>query len=138
MFCEIISGLFICDSKSSLNEYFFKKYNITIVFNCTENNPFIHLTNIEKIRVPLSFDMKYETDVVSLKKYLPKLCTLIKNNLFEKNMLICCYDGLKISPLIIALFIMKEANIPKIDIHNILTSKYKDICLDYNLDIFLE
>lgn len=143
MFCEIISGIFISDSKSALNEYFYNKYKIDMVFNCTVDNPFIHLTkinqsDIKKMRIPLSYDMLYETDIQSLKKNLDKICYLIKENFLLHNILICCYDGLKISPLILALFLMKEGNIPKTDIHSILTSKNKDICLDYNLDLFFE
>lgn len=137
MFCEILSGIFICDSKSSLQEYFYKKYNIKIVLNCTIDNPFIHLDKIQKIRIPLSFDMLYGTDIQALKKHLSSICDIIYRNFVETNILICCYDGLKISPLIVALFMMKKGNIPKTNIHHILSSKHKDICLDYNFDSFM-
>ena len=56
----------------------------------------------------------------------------------ENNILIYCYDGLIISPLIVALFIIKYGNISLDNIRDILRSKNEKITLDLNLSIILK
>lgn len=136
MFCEIISGIFISNHKQALNEYNYKKYKIDIVINCTLQESFIALPHVKKIRLPVSYDMLYETDIQLIRAMFPKINKILKDNFLHHNILIYCYDGIKISPLIVAIFLMKEGAILKTDIHNIFLSKHKDLCIDYDLSLF--
>ena len=43
MFCELVSGIFISNTKNALNETYYKQYKIDIVINCTlKNHLFIY------------------------------------------------------------------------------------------------
>ena len=133
MFEEIIHSVFISDLNSSHNKDIYNKYNISVVINCTDNGKFIN-KDILKYRVPLTSSINSNHDIIQLKKYKNNIFNIIKKYLFKKNILICCYDGKLISPLIIALFIMKYGNVKSYDI---LKSKNNKIILDYDLDYIL-
>ena len=136
MFCELVSGIFISNTKNALNETYYKQYKIDIVINCTLQESFIHLPHVKKIRLPVSYDMLYETDIHLIRSMYPKVNKILKDNFLHHNILIYCYDGIKISPLIVAIFLMKEGSILKTDIHNIFSSKHKGLCIDYDLSLF--
>ena len=133
MITEIMHGIFISDLNTSYNSDIYGKYNISIVINCTENG--IFNTKIKKkIRIPLSNVNNSNKDVLLIKKYINTILEFIKSEFLNNNILICCYDGLTISPLIVALFIMKYGNIDPCDIINIFQSKNDKISLDYDLE----
>ena len=60
----------------------------------------------------------------------------IYNNFIDYNILLVCYDGNKISPLIFGLFINKYGNIHINLIKDIIKSKNKNFMIDFNLNIF--
>ena len=136
MIIQIINNIFISDINTSFESDIYKKYNINIVINCTINHKFINIENIKKVRVPLSFDMD-QKDNKLLSLNLDNILNYIKNNVLDNVILITCYDGLRISPLIISLFLLKNIdNIDKGQINDILKSKDKNIYVDYNLNSF--
>tara|TARA_Y100001958_G_C21246399_1_gene576847 strand:+ start:2844 stop:3254 length:411 start_codon:yes stop_codon:yes gene_type:complete len=136
MITQIINNIFISDIHTSFEDDIYKKYNINIVINCTTNHKFINLENVKKVRIPLSYDMN-QNDNKLLSMNLDNILDYIKNNLLNNVILITCYDGLRISPLIISLFLLKNiSNIDKDQINDILKSKNKNIYIDYDLDLF--
>ena len=136
MILQILNNIYICDINESYEKYIYDKYNINIIINCTQNNKFININSIKKVRIPVSFNMD-NTDINLLNTNLNKILSYIKNNLLDNIILICCYDGIRISPLIIALFILKYTkNIDKNEVINLLKSKNEKIILDYDFNIF--
>ena len=135
MLTEYLQGIYCCDINTSLDKQIYTKYNINIVINCTIDYDFLDI-DIKKIRVPLSQDMNFHTDIQLLNKNMSKLLNIINNNYIDNNILFYCYDGISISPLIIGLFIHKFGNIPLNQIKDILKSKNNKICIDYDLSIF--
>ena len=136
MITQLINNIFISDIHTSYENDIYNKYNINIVINCTIDQKFINLENIKKVRIPLSFDMN-QTDNKLLINNLETMLEYLKNNILDNVILICCYDGIRISPLIVALFLLKNIkNISKSQINDIYKSKNKDIYIDYDLDNF--
>jgi hypothetical protein len=133
---EIISGLWIGDVNDIYNREFYIDNNIKIVINCTKDQAFLDLSNIKKIRIPLSNNLDITSDInlLSLKKN--EILGFINKSLEENNIFIYCYNGITISPLIVALYIIEYGNISKDIIRDILRSKNKHICLDYDLSRF--
>jgi len=135
MLTELISGLWVGDSNDALNKNFYEDNLIDIVINCTIEKPFINLPDVKKVRLPISSNITPERDIILLQKNMNKIIDYIYNN-STKNIFIHCYNGLNISPLFIAIYIIKYGDISKDLIHDILRSKNQNICLDYNLSLF--
>ena len=134
--CEILSGLWIGNVNDIYNEEFYNDNLITICINCTIDQGFLDIPNIQKIRLSLSSDMDPNRDIYMLKQKKEKILNFIHQNIEENNIFIYCYNGITISPLIIALYMMKYGNVSKDNIRNILRSKNEKICLDYDLSMF--
>ena len=135
MLTEYLQGIYVSDINTAFDKTIYQKYNIDIVINCTIDFGFIDL-NVKKIRIPLSNDLNYHTDIKLLNQNLNKILSFINDNYIEHNILLCCYDGLTISPIIVGLFISKYGKIPINQIKNILKSKNKDIIIELDLSIF--
>lgn len=133
MFYEIIHGIYISDIDSSRDIHLYNRYNITIVMNCTQTGLFVDL-DIKKSRIPLSQDMNVHTDIDLLRRNMTKIVDYIYNNFIDHNILITCYDGLTISPLIVAFFLNKYGNIPLHEVKSVLKSKHSSIRIDYDLN----
>ena len=129
---EIISGLWISNIDGSFDNNFLKDNNISILINCTVNYGFPDL-NIKKLRIPLTNNLTPEEDIVLLKKNKGKVIDYIYENINFSNILIYCYDGLLISPLIVSLFLIDKGGISKDNIRSILKSKNDNIILDVDL-----
>tara|TARA_Y100000817_G_scaffold270382_1_gene228458 strand:+ start:4896 stop:5306 length:411 start_codon:yes stop_codon:yes gene_type:complete len=136
MITEIISGLWIGDHEDTYNEDFINDNLITITINCTIDKGFLNRDNISKIRIPLSPQLNPLTDIEMLKKNIDNILKYIHENIEENNILIYCYNGKTISPLIVGLYILKYGNVSKDLIRDILRSKNENICLDVDLGIF--
>jgi hypothetical protein len=136
MITEIISGLWIGDHEDTYNEDFINDNLITITINCTIDKGFLNKDNISKIRIPLSPQLNPLTDIEMLKKNIDKILKYIHENIEENNILVYCYNGKTISPLIVGLYILKYGNVSKDLIRDILRSKNENICLDVDLGIF--
>lgn len=135
MLIEYIQGIYSSDITESLHHEIYKKYNIDIVINCTQLHGFVDLS-IKKVRIPVSNDLNYHTDIQILQKNLPTLLEFIYNNFVYHNILIVCETGQTVSPIIIALFMVKYGKIKLSDIKKILKSKNNDISIELDLSIF--
>ena len=133
---EILSGLWIGDINDSLNKNFIKDNMIYILINCTTNYEFIDTIETKKIRIPISYNLTPERDQLLIQQNKDKIMEYIFKNIEKHNILIFCYDGLKISPLIASLFLIKYGGISKDDVRNIMRSKNKNLCLDVDLSKF--
>ena len=133
---EIISGLWISNIDGSFDNNFLKDNNISILINCTVNYGFPDL-NIKKLRIPLTNNLTPEEDIVLLKKNKGKVIDYIYENINFSNILIYCYDGLLISPIIVSLLLIDKGGISKDNIRSILKSKNDNIILDVDLSEFV-
>ena len=136
MLTEIISGLWIGNLNDVFNEDFYKDNLITIAINCTIDQGFLDLPRIKKIRIPLTDRLDPNRDIQLLKDNIDKILQFIHEKIEEENIFIYCYNGLTVSALICALYMIKKGNISLDIIHDILRSKNKEICLDFNLSMF--
>ena len=73
------------------------------MINCTLNYGFPDL-DLKKLRIPLSNNLTPGEDLVLLNKNKEKILDYIKENIELSNILVYCYDGILISPLIIVFF----------------------------------
>lgn len=136
MLTELLSGVWVSDINGAYNEDFYKDNLIDIVINCTIDQAFLDLPKIKKLRVPLSPNIEPTKDLYLLKENMDKIINYIHENKDENNILIFCYNGLTISPLIVAIYMIRKGNISKDNIRDILRSKNKDITLDVDLSLF--
>jgi protein-tyrosine phosphatase len=136
MLTEILSGLWIGNINDAYNEDFYKDNQISIAINCTFNQGFLDIPNIKKIRIPLSDKLEPNRDIRLLKENINNIIDFIEEKLEENNIIIYCYNGLTVSALIVAIYMIKKGDISKDIVRDILSSKNKDICLDFDLSIF--
>ena len=133
---ELLSGLWIGSINDIYNSDFYKDNNINIVINCTIDQGFLNIDTTNKIRIPLSNKPDINSDIYVLSQKIDKILDFVNKSLEEKNIFIYCYNGISISPLIVALYMVKYGNISKDIIRDVLKSKNPNICLDYDLSIF--
>jgi predicted protein tyrosine phosphatase len=133
---EIISGLWIGNMNDNFNTEFYNDNLISIVINCTIDQGFLDLPNLKKLRIPLSEIMDPNRDIYLLSQNKRKIIDFIHEHIEHANILVCCYNGVTISALIVALYMMFYGNIEKDNIRDILRSKNDKICIDYDLSIF--
>ena len=133
---EPVERLWIGNITDVYNENFYKDNIITIAINCTLDQSFLDLPNLKKIRIPLSINLDPQTDMVLLTSKMDQILQFIHENIEENNIFIFCYNGLSISPLIIANYIIKYGGISKDDIRDIIRSKNENVCLDFDLSMF--
>ena len=131
---EILSGLWIGNVNDIYNKEFYLDNNINIVINCTKDQAFLDLEGLKKIRIPLSNNIQNDMYLLSIKK--DDIVDFIHKSLEEKNIFIYCHNGLTVSALIVALYMIKYGNISKDNIRAILRSKNNNILLEYDLGIF--
>lgn len=134
--CELISGLWIGDVDIMHSKKFLDENDIKIIVNFTIDIGFPENNEIKDIRIPVSEQLKYSNDVIKLNTYLKDLLSFIKNNTDKKNILLCCYDGKGVSPLVVALYIIQNTSVSKETVRQLIQSKCKDIALDYELSVF--
>ena len=133
---ELLSGLWIGSINDIYNSEFYKDNNISIVINCTIDQGFLNIDTTNKIRIPLSNKPDINSDIYVLSQKIDKILDFVNKSLEDKNIFIYCYNGISISPLIVALYMVKYGNISKDIIRDVLKSKNSNICLDYDLSIF--
>ena len=133
---EMLSGLWIGSVDDSYNRDFYSDNNINIVINCTKDQAFLNLDNLKKVRIPISNNINISSDIYLLSEKKDQIINFINESLEENNIFIYCYNGITISPLIVAIYMMKYGNISKDMIRDILKSKCTNICLDLDLSIF--
>ena len=108
MLTEIISGLWIGNLNDSYNDIFYKDNLISIAINCTMDQGFLDLPKLQKVRIPLSDKLEPYRDIQLLKNNMDKILNFIHENIEEENIFIFCYNGLTVSPLICALYMIKK------------------------------
>ena len=133
---EIISGLWIGNVNDIYKTEFYKDNNINIAINCTKDQGFLNLEGLKKIRLPLSNDLDMNNDMYMLQEKKDNILNFINNSLEENNIFIYCHNGITISPLIVALYLIFFGGVSKDNIRDILRSKNNNICLDCDLSIF--
>ena len=135
---EILSGIWIGDINDSFNKEFISDNLINIFINCTLDYGYPNLNDIKKLRIPLSQNLDPNKDIQLLYENSKKIIEYIKDISETNNVLIYCYDGITISPIIVALYIVNMGTVSLDNIREILRSKNERICLDINLSIFLK
>ena len=60
---EIISGLWIGSINDSYNKEFYYDNKINIVINCTNDQAFLNLDHLKKIRIPMSNTPDINNDI---------------------------------------------------------------------------
>jgi protein-tyrosine phosphatase len=133
VYAEIISGLWIGNVDMMYNKKFLQDNQITLVINCTHNFKFTDLPNIQNVRIPLSDNLMNNIDQLRIHK--DKILTFIDSSLEQRNILLCCYDGITNSPFIVSLYLLKYGDITKDKIKRIIQSKSTEISMDYDLDL---
>ena len=133
VYAEIISGLWIGNVDMLYNKKFLQDNQITLIINCTHNFKFSDLPNIQNVRIPLSDNLMNNIDQLRIHK--DKILTFIDSSLEQRNILLCCYDGITNSPFIVSLYLLKYGDIPKDKIKRIIQSKSTEISMDYDLDL---
>ena len=126
MIMEIITGFYIGDINAMLDRDLYKKYNINIIINLTNNYQFIDTKTI-KTKLPIRNFVDYMDKYKKLLKY-------ILSNFINYNILVCSDE--QYHTLTAALFLIKYGNIPEYDVKTILKNKNEDIVLDYDLSVF--
>jgi len=136
MLTEIISGLWIGNINDAFNEDFYHDNLITVAINCTFEQGFLDIPNIKKIRIPLTDKLEPSRDLRLLKENINQITDFIHDKLEDNNIFVYCYNGVTISPLIVALYMIKKGDVSKDMIRDILRSKNNEICLDFDLSFF--
>jgi len=136
MVTEILSGLWIGNLNDAFNEEFYKDNLITITINCTIDQGFLDIPNLNKIRIPLTDRLDPQRDIQLLRNNIDKILNFIHEKIEEENIFIYCYNGLTVSALICALYMIKKGDLSIGNINDILLSKNKNICLDFDLSTF--
>ena len=133
---EIISGLWIGSINDSYNKDFYIDNKINIVINCTNDQAFLNLDHLKKIRIPISNIPDINNDIYLLNQNKDKILQFINDSIEENNIFIYCYNGITISPLIVALYMIKYGKISTDIIKDILKSKNSNIVIDFDLNMF--
>ena len=133
---EIISGLWIGSINDSYNKEFYYDNKINIVINCTNDQAFLNLDHLKKIRIPMSNTPDINNDIYLLNQNKEKILKFINESIEENNIFIYCYNGITISPLIVALYMIKYGKISTDIIKDILKSKNSNIVIDFDLNMF--
>ena len=133
---EIISGLWIGSINDSYNKEFYYDNKINIVINCTNDQAFLNLDHLKKIRIPMSNTPDINNDIYLLNQNKDKILKFINDSIEENNIFIYCYNGITISPLIVALYMIKYGKISTDIIKDILKSKNSNIVIDFDLNMF--
>jgi len=136
MLTELISGLWIGNINDAFNEDFYNDNLISISINCSFEQGFLDIPNLKKIRIPVTDKLDPHRDLNLLKENMDKIIDFIDDKIIENNIFIYCYNGLTVSPLIVAIYMIKKGKISKDKIRDILKSKNENICLDFDLSMF--
>ena len=95
----------------------YKDNLITIAINCTIDQGFLDLPKLKKVRVPLTDRLDPHRDIQLLRTNIDKILQFIHEKIEEENIFIYCYNGLTVSALICALYIIKKGDISIDTIH---------------------
>ncbi len=112
-------GLWVSDVKLLQNRDFMIDNQISIILNCTQYYDFPSV-EAQKIRLPFSPNVSDETNLHMLKQNKSQIINFLRTHIQDHNILIACYDGITISPMIAALLIQEISDINPSSIFDIL------------------
>ena len=135
-YCEVISGIWVADVDILYSNRFYKDNLIEIVINCTYDYSFPDNDSIQKIRVPVTEQLKKDGDFDKLNSSLTKILKFIHDNTITKNILLVCYDGKNVSALLVALYLIKYGKVKIQNINSLMKSKNDEFSLDYQFSLF--
>ena len=136
-YCEIFSGLWCGDVELMNSNKFIIENDINIIVNCTIEYETPSYKDVIKKKLPFSEQLRNKDDFKKLNDSLDRILEYLKDNIEDdKNILLCCYDGLNVSALICSLYLKKFANIEDSVLLASLKSKDERFSLDYNLSLF--
>ena len=137
-YTEILSGLWISDAHILSKPQFFRDHHISIVINCTQLFEFPNIpdSSLQKIRIPFYSETSDKNNLDLLLQNHRKITQFLKENMSDHNILICCYDGLSLSPMIAALLIKEMGTIDQKSIYEILLGHNRDFSLWCDLALF--
>lgn len=135
-YCEVISGIWVADVDILYSNRFYKDNLIEIVINCTYDYSFPDNDSIQKIRVPVTEQLKKDCDFDKLNSSLTKILKFIHDNTITKNILLVCYDGKNVSALLVALYLIKYGKVKIQNINSLMKSKNDEFSLDYQFSLF--
>lgn len=110
IYIEIISGIWIASAEMIQNKQFLSDNQIGVILNCTQYHDFPNYP-CEKIRLPFSPNSTHESNLELLKKNKEKILSFIDQYYETRNILIACYDGKCLSPMIVALWLLGRSSL---------------------------
>lgn len=102
---EIIPRLWLGNAKSSMDEDFIRRNNITVVFNCTKNLPFSPIIPV-KYRVPVDDNLE-EEEIRNMELWSTEIAYKIIYEYMEGNtVLVHCAAGMQRSAASVAFMLI--------------------------------
>lgn len=133
LYTEVLSGLWIGDIDIMYNKKFIEDNQIKIIINCTIDYKFSEHKGVQNVRIPLPNNLYNSLDTIRQNK--DKILNFIDSNLENNHILICCVDGINISPFIASLYLVKYGEIDKSEIKKIIQSKNQAVSMDFDLSL---
>lgn len=133
LYTEVLSGLWIGDIDIMYNKKFIEDNQIKLIINCTIDYKFSDHKGVQNVRIPLPNNLYNSIDTIRQNK--DKILNFIDSNLENNHILICCVDGINISPFIASLYLVKYGEIDKSEIKKIIQSKNQAVSMDFDLSL---
>ena len=133
LYTEVLSGLWIGDIDIMYNKKFIEDNQIKLIINCTIDYKFSEHKGVQNVRIPLPNNLYNSLD--TLRQNKDKILNFIDSNLENNHILICCVDGINISPFIASLYLVKYGEIDKSEIKKIIQSKNQAVSMDFDLSL---
>jgi protein-tyrosine phosphatase len=133
LYTEVLSGLWIGDIDIMYNKKFIEDNQIKLIINCTIDYKFSEHKGVQNVRIPLPNNLYNSLDTIRQNK--DKILNFIDSNLDNHHILICCVDGIIISPFIVSLYLIKYGEIDKSEIKKIIQSKNQAVSMDFDLSL---
>jgi len=133
LYTEVLSGLWIGDIDIMYNKKFIEDNQIKLIINCTIDYKFSEHKGVQNVRIPLPNNLYNSIDTIRQNK--DKILNFIDSNLENHHILICCVDGIIISPFIVSLYLVKYGEIEKSEIKKIIQSKNQVVSMDFDLSL---
>ena len=133
LYTEVLSGLWIGDIDIMYNKKFIEDNQIKLIINCTIDYKFSEHVGVQNVRIPLPNNLYNSID--TLRQNKDKILNFIDSNLENHHILICCVDGIIISPFIVSLYLVKYGEIDKSEIKKIIQSKNQAVSMDFDLSL---
>ena len=133
LYTEVLSGLWIGDIDIMYNKKFIEDNQIKLIINCTIDYKFSEHKGVQNVRIPLPNNLYNSIDTIRQNK--DTILNFIDSNLENNHILICCVDGINISPFIASLYLIKYGEIDKSEIKKIIQSKNQAVSMDFDLSL---